>query len=443
MYCDKCGKRIEGDEQFCTHCGEKVEQIRGGINKTNEEPKEHKSKTGKGKYIIIGIIGLVLILGIILANSNNNNSDKTQTNTSTNQPQTTEIDNTAAVVNILCDTGYGGSGTILTKDGLIMTNNHVISGAKYCVVTVPNPKTGEIVEIYFAEPSTVPKLSKQYDIAVLEIYDTYTDDEGKTWGTFPPVLPYFQTPDSCVTNSQKLGDPIKIYGYPVTSQNYNLTVTEGIISNISSDSILTSAKIDSGNSGGLAMTNDGCMVGIPSAVLEGNYQNLGVIIPSDIIWEFFDKAIAQLTPSGIEITPSPQKKAEKPILKPTINTIPTTSTNETQAKENQIGTNNVKTPLCSNPVDKITLTSITNIGGGKVKITWNPIYKDKMTGYYVDYGLSSGSFPFDTAAGSSTFIEVGGLNPGTKYFFAIYAGWHTDASGFDCATSNEASIIVR
>jgi S1-C subfamily serine protease len=70
-----------------------------------------------------------------------------------------------------------------------------------------------------------------------------------------------------------------------------LQLQRELISSFPSDgTILTSAKIDAGNSGGLAIDRHGCMVGITTAVWEGEYQNLGIIIPVDMVREFVDKA---------------------------------------------------------------------------------------------------------------------------------------------------------
>jgi S1-C subfamily serine protease len=78
----------------------------------------------------------------------------------------------------------------------------------------------------------------------------------------------------------------------------DLTVTEGIVSSIDSDgSILTSAKVDAGNSGGLAVDQRGCMVGVPSAVQEGKFQNLGVVIPTARVLEF-SNAVSKLSNSN-------------------------------------------------------------------------------------------------------------------------------------------------
>jgi len=235
--------------------------------------------------LVIAIIVLVSVFG---SHSNSNNVSNSNLQGSAN--------NARSVVNVLCDDGSGGSGTIFTEDGLILTNNHVITNAAFCLVTLPDPATGHAEYIYHAQPLVVPYLSTQYDIAVLSIDSSYTDSDGKTWGDYPTSFPKFTVPDSCGSStSPQLGDSIRVYGYPVTSGGYNLTVTDGIVSSFTDDSkILTSAKIDNGNSGGLAVDqSSGCFIGIPSAVESGNYQNLGVIIPKSIIKDFLDQISAQ------------------------------------------------------------------------------------------------------------------------------------------------------
>ena len=75
----------------------------------------------------------------------------------------------------------------------------------------------------------------------------------------------------------------------LTTGNYNLTVTEGVVSNIDdSGIILTSAKVDYGNSGGLAVDKSNCMIGVPTWILspEGSAQNLGALLSMPIIDEY-------------------------------------------------------------------------------------------------------------------------------------------------------------
>jgi hypothetical protein len=82
-----------------------------------------------------------------------------------------------------------------------------------------------------------------------------------------------------------------ILGYPVygtgagtyTSvfSTIEITATEGIISGMDEIYYTTSAKIDHGNSGGLAIDeNNDCYIGIPTAAIEGQIESLGRILPS-------------------------------------------------------------------------------------------------------------------------------------------------------------------
>ena len=210
----------------------------------------------------------------------------------------------ASVVNVFCASKdkkelSSGSGVIIGSDGLILTNSHIVPqigevpniDLDRCGVALPDPNTGQPKELYWAQPVIFPTLSKKYDIAALKVTAVYVNDE-RSWGTFPNTFPFFQSSPVCKGRVIKLGDAIKIYGYPVTSGEYNLIVTEGIVSGFNKDgTYLTSAKIDSGNSGGLAVDKDGCFAGIPSAIKLGDYQNLGVVIPPSLLKKFTDEML--------------------------------------------------------------------------------------------------------------------------------------------------------
>jgi uncharacterized RDD family membrane protein YckC len=193
--------------------------------------------------------------------------------------------------------GYGGSGTIIDPEGLILTNSHVIPqegeylniNKEGCFVIINNQETQE-PEVYLANPIVIPELSDTYDIAYLKIYNVYIDEEYKKWGEFPKTFPSFDASSACADEAVKLGEQIRVYGYPISTGGASLTVTEGIVSSLPGDGlILTSAKIDQGNSGGVAVDSNGCMIGIPSAVSKGEYENMGVIISTSLIREFEDK----------------------------------------------------------------------------------------------------------------------------------------------------------
>ena len=97
---------------------------------------------------------------------------------------------------------------------------------------------------------------------------------------------------SCDTTST--GESIVILGYPdygagagtYTSvfSNLSITATEGIISGQDGIYLTTSAKLDPGNSGGVAIDeNNDCYVGIPTAVVVGSMSSLGRIIPASYV----------------------------------------------------------------------------------------------------------------------------------------------------------------
>lgn len=249
-----------------------------------------RSKFGAWNWIVVIAFALLLVYGIDTSDSPQSSvpvEPTAITATVVPQPTPAAMLNLQSVVNLWCDNKEGGSGMLISKDGLVLTNNHVVAGSKLCVITLPDQTTGSTTEIYQGFPTVIPKLSKQYDIATVTIVAPYEDADGKVWGTHTNDFPSFNEPESCPQYVPQLGDAVKIYGYPVTSGGYNLTITDGIISSFSDVGyILTSAKIDNGNSGGLAINGDGCWLGIPSAVVSGNHQNLGVIIPLNIIQEY-------------------------------------------------------------------------------------------------------------------------------------------------------------
>lgn len=201
-----------------------------------------------------------------------------------------------------------GSGILLSSAGLVLTNSHVIPQDESslhtlkegCVVVLPDGKTGSPIEAYWARPIVIPGIAEEYDLAHLQIEAAYTDEQ-KTYGTWPKSLPalyddqgdYFRT---CgFEPTAVLGDQVRLFGYPAAGGGFRLTVTEGIVSGFTDGGLMTtSAKIDSGNSGGLAVNDLGCMVGVPSAILRGEFDNLGVLIPTQLIRQF-DKKFAEAT----------------------------------------------------------------------------------------------------------------------------------------------------
>ncbi|KKS24033.1 MAG: hypothetical protein UU82_C0013G0001, partial [Candidatus Nomurabacteria bacterium GW2011_GWC2_41_8] len=70
----------------------------------------------------------------------------------------------------------------------------------------------------------------------------------------------------------------------------SLTVTDGIVSGVETDNngvhyYKTSAKIDHGNSGGIAIEDSGCVIGIPTFVQQGELESIGRILDLKYIFD--------------------------------------------------------------------------------------------------------------------------------------------------------------
>ncbi len=235
----------------------------------------------------------------------NQATEVTSSNSQYNQEQIA-----SSVVNIYCPSTVsgeevsGGSGTIITDDGVILTNSHIIPQDKThinvdedgCLVILPNPITGQPENIYLATPLVIPTISDDYDLAFMSIHSAYYDEEEQQYrGTYPRKFPAFDDSTRCTNESVKLGEQIRIFGYPAISGGYSLTVTDGVVSSFPGDGlIVTSAKISHGNSGGLAVDQRGCMIGIPSMVSSDDSESLGVIISTDLVHEFSNEVVKYL-----------------------------------------------------------------------------------------------------------------------------------------------------
>lgn len=163
-----------------------------------------------------------------------------------------------------------GSGVIISDDGLIVTNNHVVDGADEITITLTNKKTYKAT-LVGADPSS--------DLAVLKI-----EEKG---------LPYLVYGNS---DEAKLGQWVLAIGYPL---NLDVTVTAGIVSaksrsiNINEKQsstpvesfIQTDAAVNPGNSGGALINTNGELIGINSAIASptGSYAGYSYAIPVNIV----------------------------------------------------------------------------------------------------------------------------------------------------------------
>ena len=306
MFCKLCGNEIKNDSRFCTKCGSDIQSVIKPKNK-------RKFLTKKGVLVGTSILVILIIPSIFVyfyLKPQSSSADQRQ------------LDIASTVVNIYCegasgwngDSVSGGSGTIITTDGLVLTNAHIIPSGKdastdekSCMVILPDPETGSAKEMYYAKPIVFPDISEKYDLAFIQIDDVYYDTkEGKAYGQYPRVFPAYDSDKYCKNENVKLGEPVRIYGYPaISNDGYALTITDGIVSSLlpKDGYIITSAGISHGNSGGLAVDQYGCRIGIPSMVTGDNYESLGVIISNNLIADFTDEIKALLDLNKTSTTP--------------------------------------------------------------------------------------------------------------------------------------------
>ena len=168
-----------------------------------------------------------------------------------------------------------GSGVIISKDGYIITNNHVIENATTIEITTNNNKSYQADLIGSDEVA---------DIAVLKI------DSNE-------IFPYIRFANSDQT---KIGEWVLAVGNPF---NLTSTVTAGIISAKSRDLndydsknqsfIQTDAAVNSGNSGGALVNTSGDLIGINTAITSGTggFVGYSFAVPSNVARKIFEDII--------------------------------------------------------------------------------------------------------------------------------------------------------
>ena len=199
----------------------------------------------------------------------------------------------STVMVALPDCGYMGSGTIISKLGFIMTNEHVISDDgtncnDYIVILISESGDTDPIPKYLAKIVTE---NVQLDVAILEITGTY--DGSSLPRSFENM---------CIGDSETiaLGDELLIWGYPdVRVDSFDslgrIDLSQGFVSGFDAETNLSekawvslSSNISSGNSGGGAYNSKNELVGVPTAVLEGNFSSRGLLRPINLILKYFD-----------------------------------------------------------------------------------------------------------------------------------------------------------
>jgi len=182
-----------------------------------------------------------------------------------------------------------GSGVIVSSDGYIITNNHVVEDAVKTTITL-NDKREYNGTIIGTDPSS--------DLALIKI-----DAED---------LPFLRFANS---DSVRIGEWVLAVGNPM---NLTSTVTAGIISakarqlslsnrtKTEESYLQTDAAVNSGNSGGALVNAAGCLVGINTAIASGNgyYTGYSFAIPSNIVKKIYGdlKTYGQVQPAFLGIS---------------------------------------------------------------------------------------------------------------------------------------------
>ena len=193
-----------------------------------------------------------------------------------------------------------GSGVVLTPDGYIVTNNHVVEGADEVEVTFNN-KVKKTATIIGTDPTT--------DLALIKV--DASDLEYLTFGD---------------SDNVRIGEWVLAVGNPF---NLTSTVTAGIVSakarNLSilgegtsvESFIQTDAAVNPGNSGGALVNTKGELVGINAAIAShtGSYEGYSFASPSNIVRKVVDDLLlygtAQRGYLGVQIAELTQELAEK------------------------------------------------------------------------------------------------------------------------------------
>ena len=296
-------------------------------NNFEEEPKK-KNKKGNGngfaKYIAIALIcslfGGVVGSGVTYAISGKNNSSEKSSSKVLADPASFATDNTAlsavdiykkvapAVVMVSTKTIQSvngwfqqetegmGSGFIINEEGYILTNYHVIDGAKEVTVTLSDGR--EVT-------ASVVNYDSDKDIAMIKI-----NEEVKV----PGVV---ELGDS---DALQPGEEVVAIGNPL-SKELSSTLTKGIISalnrnvetqsGVSTNLIQTDTAINAGNSGGPLINTKGQVIGINTLKASDGAEGIGFAIPINDVKEKIDSLSKPILNLGVSVRVVDETLAKK------------------------------------------------------------------------------------------------------------------------------------
>jgi len=199
-----------------------------------------------------------------------------------------------------------GSGTVLdAEQGFILTNFHVLGdtstgrlfnpdGVAVIGVNPPNLRSAPVMKYRARMINGDP----QVDLAVLQIVAPFDNPSGP----LPANLGLVDI-ERAVSGSLMIGDPIYVLGFPGLGGD-TVTFTSGIVSGFLDEDrdgleewIKTDAEVNRGNSGGLAVNEEGKFVGVPSNGRTDSEAagKISLIRPADLALGYYDRWTAALT----------------------------------------------------------------------------------------------------------------------------------------------------
>ena len=287
----------------------------------NKKEKKNKSGNGFGKTVVLpfacGILGAGLVIGTcfgvpsirneILAYSASSESSSNTTSLNTEQISLLDYSDTAVgvaqkvlpsivginvtySVNSIFYSGQGtasaqGSGVIISEDGYILTNNHVVNSSSSSSYYELGEASKITVKLYNDDTEYEAEIigtDEQTDLAVIKI-----DKDGLTAA---------ELGDS---DSVQVGEFCMAIGNPL---GLGTTVTDGIVSAVNREvtdedgntytAIQTNAAINSGNSGGALVNSQGQVIGINTLKVSGEgVEGVGFAIPINSTKDIYEQLI--------------------------------------------------------------------------------------------------------------------------------------------------------
>ncbi len=335
-FCGDCGRKVTHQESVGE--GNPASQTGARSKENNSKNQEIKSESSGikalGIILVLALVGFI-IYGVWAASStpapftspdtsaSSTTVATTQIGGATNQPAQPQSQHSApnspkSVAQIVSewqnstayvDCTFGsipggnyeevwGSGLLVMMNSVptVITNRHVVDNGQNnfdsCYIKFPSTinSVGYLISPALDNQQEISYASDGSDVA----YITFSQNDlvlskQKDWDKYS-LYQRAKSGTYLCQSQPAIGDPVVILGYPVdgsvSSANYytgniEVTATEGIISGQDGIYYTTSAKVDHGNSGGLAIDqNNDCYFGIPTWAESGGFTSLARILPA-------------------------------------------------------------------------------------------------------------------------------------------------------------------